>query len=84
MTNGWDERADGLYRRFEFVDFTAAWEFMGKVAQIADEQDHHPDWSNSYNVVEVILCSHDAGRSVTQRDHRLAQSINALLGEPGE
>jgi 4a-hydroxytetrahydrobiopterin dehydratase len=54
---------------------------MTKVAQISEEQDHHPDWSNSWNVVEINLCSHDKGRTVTARDHRLAESINTLLEE---
>ena len=84
MTTGWDERADGLYRRFEFSNFAEAWEFMNKVVVLAESQDHHPDWSNSYNVVEITLCSHDAGRAVTSRDHRLAKSINELLGESGD
>jgi 4a-hydroxytetrahydrobiopterin dehydratase len=48
---------------------------------LAEEQDHHPDWSNSWNVVEINLCSHDKGRTVTDRDHRLAESINAMLKE---
>ena len=82
MTPGWSEHADGLRRRFEFKNFADAWEFMSKVAVLAEAQDHHPDWSNSYNVVEITLCSHDAGRTVTSRDHRLAKSINEILGEP--
>ena len=81
MTPGWQERKDGLHRRFEFVDFAGAWEFMSRVAALAEAQDHHPDWSNSYNVVEITLCSHDVGRKVTERDRRLAGSINDLLGE---
>ena len=52
---------------------------MGKVAALAEAQDHHPDWCNSYNVVEITLCSHDKGRTVTARDHRLAASINELM-----
>ena len=52
---------------------------MTKVAAIAEDQDHHPDWSNVWNVVEMNLCSHDAGRTVTARDHRLADSINGLV-----
>jgi 4a-hydroxytetrahydrobiopterin dehydratase len=84
MTSGWDVRPDGLYRRFDFKNFAEAWEFMGNVAVLAEQQDHHPDWSNSYNVVEITLCSHDAGRTVTSRDHRLAKAINELVGGRGE
>ena len=54
---------------------------MSKVAVVAEQQDHHPDWSNSYNVVDVTLCSHDKGRTVTDRDHRLALAINAMIGQ---
>jgi 4a-hydroxytetrahydrobiopterin dehydratase len=75
----WDERPNGLYRRFEFGTFAEAWAFMKRVAVVAEAQDHHPDWSNSYNVVEITLCSHDKGRTVTSRDHRLAAAIDELL-----
>ncbi len=81
MTFGWEERPNGLHRRFEFKNFAEAWEFMSKVAVVAEQQDHHPDWSNSYNVVDVTLCSHDKGRTVTDRDHRLALAINAMIGQ---
>ena len=74
-------RPEGLYRKWEFRNFADAWEFMNNVALLAEEQDHHPDWSNSYNVVEITLCSHDAGRTVTSRDHRLANAINEMMGE---
>ena len=79
MTLGWVEKDNSLYPKFEFADFAEAFEFMTKVAAIAQVQDHHPDWSNVWNVVEINLCSHDAGRTVTARDHRLANSINALV-----
>ena len=79
MTLGWVEKDNSLYRKFEFANFAEAFEFMTKVAAIAQVQDHHPDWSNVWNVVEIHLCSHDAGRTVTARDHRLADSINALV-----
>ena len=79
MRLGWVEIDNSLYRKFEFANFAEAFEFMTKVAAIAEEQDHHPDWSNVWNVVEINLCSHDAGRTVTARDHRLADSINAIV-----
>ena len=79
MTAGWIEQNNSLYRKFEFANFLEAFAFMTKVAQISEEQDHPPDWSNSWNVVEINLCSHDKGRTVTARDHRLAESINTLL-----
>jgi 4a-hydroxytetrahydrobiopterin dehydratase len=68
-----------LHRRLTFADFAAAFAFMTRVAEIAEEHDHHPDWSNSWNVVEISLRSHDAGGVITERDVRLAQRINEVL-----
>ncbi len=81
MAEPWQEIDGALYKRFEFANFQEAFAFMTKVAHIAEEQDHHPDWSNSWDIVEIRLCSHDKGRTVTARDHRLAESINTLLEE---
>ena len=78
MTLGWIEKDNSLYRKFEFANFAEAFEFMTKVAVIAEEQDHHPDWSNSYNTVTIALTSHDKG-CVTQRDSSLAEQINTLV-----
>ena len=77
--NGWDVVDGALHRRLTFADFAAAFAFMTRVAKIAEEQDHHPDWSNSWNVVEISLRSHDVGGVVTERDVRLAQRINEVL-----
>jgi 4a-hydroxytetrahydrobiopterin dehydratase len=77
--NGWDVVDGALHRRLTFADFAAAFAFMTRVAEIAEEQDHHPDWSNSWNVVEISLRSHDVGGVVTERDVRLAQRINEVL-----
>lgn len=73
----WREDDTGLHRTFTFNDFAEAWEFMSKVAALAEEHDHHPDWSNSWNTVEITLISHDA-RCVTNRDRRLAAAIDEL------
>lgn len=77
--NGWDVVDGALHRRLTFADFAAAFAFMTRVAEIAEEYDHHPDWSNSWNVVEISLRSHDAGGVITERDARLAQRINEVL-----
>ena len=70
---------DGCLRRdFEFADFRSAFAFMTSVAALAEEMDHHPDWSNSWNKVSISLVSHDVGR-ITARDHRLAGAIDRLL-----
>jgi 4a-hydroxytetrahydrobiopterin dehydratase len=67
-----------LRRRFELADFAEAWRFMTGVAAEAERLEHHPDWSNSWNVVTVELRSHDAG-AVTERDLALARAIDAVL-----
>jgi 4a-hydroxytetrahydrobiopterin dehydratase len=67
-----------LHRELTFADFAEAFAFMGQVAALAEEQDHHPDWSNSWNRVEIRLVSHDVG-AITDRDLRLAEAIEALL-----
>ena len=67
-----------LHKKFEFRNFAEAFAFMTKVAAVAEQQNHHPDWSNSWNIVEISLCSHDKG-AITQRDHDLANAIDELL-----
>ena len=76
---GWSLARDGaaIRREWRFADFAGAWAFMGRVAQLAEAQDHHPEWSNVYNRVVIELTSHDAG-GLTARDFRLAQGIDAL------
>lgn len=82
IPEGWELTGgvgDGsLRRRFEFADFVEAWRFMEGVATEAERLQHHPDWSNSWNVVIVELRSHDAG-AVTDRDLALANAIDAVL-----
>lgn len=73
----WHEVDGALRRDFEFVDFAEAWAFMAAVASVAEEMDHHPDWSNSWNKVAIALRSHDVGR-VTDRDRRLAAAIDRI------
>ena len=71
------EGRDALTRHFRFQDFSAAWGFMSRVALLAEAQDHHPEWSNVYNRVEITLTTHDAG-GLSARDVKLARSIDAL------
>ena len=75
----WTLRADGkaLERSFKFADFNAAFGFMTRVALYADKHDHHPEWSNVYNRVEVTLTTHDAG-GLSQRDAAMARAIAAM------
>jgi 4a-hydroxytetrahydrobiopterin dehydratase len=75
----WEEAGGSLNRTFTFHDFTEAWGFMSKVALLAEKADHHPNWSNVWNKVEISLTTHDAGSTVTDKDRRLAAAIDALL-----
>lgn len=75
----WKEKNDQLSRSFKFKDFKEAFAFMTKVALIAEKMDHHPNWSNSYNTVEINLNTHDAGNKITDKDRKLAAEIDKLL-----
>ncbi|MEO6339910.1 MAG: 4a-hydroxytetrahydrobiopterin dehydratase [Caulobacteraceae bacterium] len=70
------EGRDAITRRFTFPDFNAAFGFMTRAALYAEKLDHHPEWSNVYNRVDVVLTTHDAG-GVTTMDVRLAQFMDA-------
>jgi 4a-hydroxytetrahydrobiopterin dehydratase len=74
------EGRDAIGRSFRFGDFSAAWGFMSRVALLAEQHNHHPEWSNVWNRVEITLSTHDAG-GLTERDVALAQAIDALLGK---
>ena len=76
---GWTTDGAFLHRTLEFADFDAAWAFMNQVAEIARDMDHHPNWSNVYNRVEVSLQTHDAD-GVTETDLVFARRLNQLLG----
>ncbi|MBL8709608.1 MAG: 4a-hydroxytetrahydrobiopterin dehydratase [Rhodospirillaceae bacterium] len=69
---------DALHRAFKFANFSEAWGFMNRVALLAEAQDHHPEWSNVYNRVEITLTTHDC-RGLSARDLRLARDIDRLL-----
>lgn len=71
------EGRDALTRRYRFRNFNQAWGFMARVALLAEAQDHHPEWSNVYNRVDITLTTHDAD-GLSARDVRLAQAIDAL------
>lgn len=79
---GWSEVADrdAIAKTFRFADFVEAFGFMARVALTAEKMDHHPEWFNVYDRVEVTLCTHDAG-GVTERDIRLAAAMDRLAGE---
>ena len=67
-----------LQLRLQFVDFVAAFDFMTEVAALAEAHQHHPEWRNVYNFVEIALTTHDAGNVVTEKDRALARAIEQL------
>ena len=77
--DGWCEvkGRDAITRQFMFKDFNEAFGFMARAALIAEKLDHHPEWVNVYNKVEVTLATHDAG-GVTERDIKLAEAMDRL------
>jgi 4a-hydroxytetrahydrobiopterin dehydratase len=77
--DGWTEvdGRDAISKKFMFKDFNEAFGFMARAALIAEKLDHHPEWFNVYNRVEVTLATHDAG-GVTERDIKLAQEMDRL------
>ena len=71
---------DAVKKSFAFDDFNEAWGFMNRVALAAEKADHHPEWFNVYNRVEITLTTHDAG-GLSARDVALARFIDAAAGE---
>ena len=76
----WIEESNQLRKSFTFSDFTEAFAFMTRVAFLAESQQHHPNCSNVYNRVEIVLTTHDAGNVVTDKDFKLAKAIDQLFG----
>jgi 4a-hydroxytetrahydrobiopterin dehydratase len=79
--DGWtfDAGRNGIVKRFAFKDFSAAFGFMTRVALAAEKADHHPEWSNVWNRVDVLLSTHSAG-GVTDKDIALAAKIEEIAG----
>lgn len=75
---GWSAENDRLCREFVFKNFIEAFGFMSQVALLAEVRNHHPNWSNVYNRVNIELTTHDAGNTITERDIELAQAINEM------
>ncbi len=75
----WKTEKNRLKKSFTFKDFKEAFGFMTKVALVAEKMDHHPSWTNVYNKVDFELSTHDAGDTVTEKDHTLANAIDKLV-----
>lgn len=73
-----DEARDAITRIFTFPDFSQAFAFMTRVALLAEKADHHPEWTNVWNRVEILLTTHDAG-GLSHRDVDMAEAIDALV-----
>lgn len=77
ILNGWTriENRHAIEKHFKFKDFAECWAFMNRVATLAEDMDHHPEWSNIYNRVHIILTTHDAD-GISERDIRMATTID--------
>lgn len=75
--HGWKYDGGTLNKKFEFADFAEAFAFMTKVAEISEELNHHPDWSNVYNIVNVKLSSHDV-HGISERDFKWINKVETL------
>jgi 4a-hydroxytetrahydrobiopterin dehydratase len=76
----YDEARDAITRTIVFTDFAEAFGFMAQVAILAEKADHHPEWTNVWNRVEILLTTHDAG-GLSGRDIDLAEKIDTILGD---
>jgi ribonuclease HI/pterin-4a-carbinolamine dehydratase len=71
----WQETKHGLYKQFNFENFKEAWAFMSRVAELAEEYQHHPRWENEWSVVQIWLITHE-GKKITDKDHEMAKAID--------
>ena len=74
----WTEKDNKLTATLKFKDFIEAFAFMTKVAMVAEKMNHHPNWSNVWNTVDISLTTHDAGNLITEKDRKLAEAIEDL------
>ncbi|WP_281616195.1 4a-hydroxytetrahydrobiopterin dehydratase [Flammeovirga sp. SubArs3] len=75
----WKETNNQLQKTFTFKDFSEAFAFMTRVAFLAEQHQHHPNWSNVWNTVEIALTTHDTGNTITEKDRKLAKAIDELI-----
>ena len=75
----WTEENNQLKKSFEFKNFAEAFTFMTSVAFAAEKMNHHPNWNNSYNKVEIALFTHDAKDTITEKDRNLSKEIDSIF-----
>jgi len=76
--DGWELEDDSLHAIFEFEDFKEAFSAMTRIAFEAEKMNHHPEWTNIYNTLEIYLSTHDAG-GITEKDFEMARTIDELI-----
>lgn len=76
---GWTKENNALVRTERFEDFNEALAFIVRVGLLAEQSDHHPTFTNTYNEVSLLLTTHDKGNTITEKDYDLAEKINAVL-----
>lgn len=74
----WKEEKNSLHAEFQFKDFSQAFAFMTEVAIAAEKMNHHPEWTNVWNTVRFSLSTHDAGKTVTEKDRKLAKKVDEI------
>lgn len=77
----WTEKNNALHKSFSFDNFKQAIDFMSHCREDIDQVNHHPEWTNVYNRLEVRLCTHDAGNVITEKDHQLAKLLDEKYRE---
>lgn len=75
----WTEENNALRKTFKFKNFSEAFAFMTRVALLAEKMNHHPEWKNVFNTVEIMLYTGDAGNIVTEKDRKLASEIDKII-----
>ncbi len=79
--SAWIENTSQLEKTFTFDSFESAMQFMQKASLTISELDHHPTWTNTYNRIHIVLSTHDAGNTVTQKDWELARELDVLFAQ---
>lgn len=75
----WVQKGDSIYAALTFKNFVEAFGFMSKVAIVAEKMNHHPEWDNLYNCVNITLTTHDAGNKLSEKDIKLAKRVLTFL-----